>query len=184
MSAQSYEEPPDVMARTAGVAGQLFAAATAFFFLSFLFAYVYLRALNVGGQWRPKGLDAPVALGGVFCALVVASAVAVLLARSADARKLGLAAGLVLGIGALGVQIVEWSSLGFGPGDGAYASVFVGWTAFYFLFLLLTLFWVEIELATAIRNAGGDGATQRSVSFYLAFLAGIGVVTWVVLCLA
>jgi heme/copper-type cytochrome/quinol oxidase subunit 3 len=183
MTVREYDEPPEVLARTAGVGAQVLASSTAFFFLSFLFAYLYLRELDVGGQWRAKGLDAPVALGGVFAALVVASAVAVWLARAEDARRLGLGAGLALGAAALGVQVLEWTTMGFGPNDGAYASVFFGWTAFYFLFVLISLIWVEVELATAIRSPGGDPATLRAVSFYFAFLAGIGVVTWIVLFL-
>ncbi len=39
-------EPPEVLARNLTVAGQLLASATAFFFLSFVFAYFYLRSLN------------------------------------------------------------------------------------------------------------------------------------------
>ena len=50
---------------------------------------------------------------------------------------------------------------GSGRHDGGYASVFFGWTAFYFLFLLLTLVRLEIELATAIRNPRGDKASAR-----------------------
>ena len=27
--------------------------------------------------------------------------------------------------------MIEWTTLGFGPASGGYASVFIGWTAFY-----------------------------------------------------
>jgi hypothetical protein len=36
---------------------------------------------------------------------------------------------LVLAFAAVGLQCAQFSSLGFGPTDGAYASVFVGWSA-------------------------------------------------------
>jgi heme/copper-type cytochrome/quinol oxidase subunit 3 len=184
MTAHELEEPPEVAGRTASVAGQLLASATAFFFLSFVFAYVYLRSLDSGGLWRPDGTDAPVGLGALFAGLVAASAIAVWLARAEEGRRLGLGAGLALGIAAVGVQLVIWATVDFGPNDGGYASVFFGWTAFYFLFLVVTLVRVEIELATAIRSPGGDDSAVRALSFYLAFLAGIGVLTWIVLCLA
>ena len=48
----------------------------------------------------------------------------------------------------------RWTTQGFGPADGGYASVFFGWTAFQFLFVLGTLFWLETMLATSIRYRG------------------------------
>ncbi len=45
-------EPPDVGARALAVATRLLAGATTFFFLAFLFAYFYLRSLNVDHMWR------------------------------------------------------------------------------------------------------------------------------------
>ena len=39
--------------------------------------------------------------------------------------------------------------VGFGPADGGYASVFIGWTAFNVLFVVGALFWLENLLATA-----------------------------------
>ena len=112
---------------------------------------------------------------------------------------------------AVGVQVAEWVTADFGPADGGYASVFVGWTAFGVLFTLGALFWLENLLATAIRyrnvpsglpgpgEASGDSGRRghdiadplslvraglESLSFYWAFLAGIGVLAWVVLYLA
>ena len=44
------EPPPD---RALFIGARLFVAADAFFFLGFLFAYLYLRALNSNGLWHP-----------------------------------------------------------------------------------------------------------------------------------
>ncbi len=49
-------EPPDVGARALSVASRLLAGATTFFFLAFVFAYFYLRSLNVEHMWRPAHL--------------------------------------------------------------------------------------------------------------------------------
>ena len=68
------DEPPEILSRNLSSAGYLLAGATAFFFVSFLFAYFYLRSLNSAGLWKPKGVDASVAWGSVVMACVVVSA--------------------------------------------------------------------------------------------------------------
>jgi heme/copper-type cytochrome/quinol oxidase subunit 3 len=119
---------------------------------------------------------------------------------------------LILGLAALVVQAVAWTQQGFGPADGGYASVYFGWTAFLWLFALGTLFWLETVLATSYRyrnepmgaatvppgHASGDPhrtahdirnpvelnrASLAALSFYWTFLAGIAVLTWIVLYL-
>jgi len=212
------QEPPEVLARNLTYAGYLLASATAFFFLAFIFAYFYLRSLNAAGMWRPKGVDASVAWGTVVVACIVASAVLVRLGladhlaeRRSAWRLKGLAA-LVLGLAALVLQAVAWTQEGFGPTNGGFGSVYFGWTGFLFVFVLLTLFWLETVLATSYRykgwaagqrtvgpgEASGDPyrmtddirdpvslvrAELRALSFYWTFLAGIAVLTWVVLYL-
>ncbi|HEX4520231.1 MAG TPA: hypothetical protein VH063_11685 [Gaiellaceae bacterium] len=181
----TYKEAPGLVGRNLTVAGQLIAGSTAFFFLAFVFAYVYLRSVDKASLWRPHGVTAPVGHGTIVMALVVAAAIAVRIARrGGGARIRGLWSGLVFGIVALLVQIAEWALIGFGPADGGYASVFVGWTGFYAAFLVLALVWVEIQLATAVRNRDAEPVGLDATSFYLSFLAGIGVVTWIVLFLA
>jgi heme/copper-type cytochrome/quinol oxidase subunit 3 len=182
VSAQADER--ETMARASNVAGQLLASALAFFFLSFVFAYFYLRSLNNAHLWRPKGIQPPVGTGAAVAVLVVLSAVAVWLAAHGKGNRAAmLGVGLTLGVAALVVQIVEWFTIGFGPGNGGYASVFVGWTGFYFLVAALTLIWVEIQLATALRAGPGadDDPGLRPVAFFWAFIAGIGVLTWIIL---
>jgi heme/copper-type cytochrome/quinol oxidase subunit 3 len=206
-------EPPELLGNTMGLAGHLLASATAFLFMAFVFAYFYLRSLNNGGLWHPKHVDPSQGFGAVVMALVVATAVLVRLGlldqragRRAQWRVKGAVA-LVAGLAAVVVQIVEWTAIGFGPADGGYASVFFGWTAFFVLFLLGALLWLENLLATAIRyrseapalgHASGDpGRLAHDVrdplalmtpglgalSFYWSFLAGLGVLSWIVLYL-
>lgn len=210
------EEPPELAARNLLTGAHLWASATAFFFVDFFFAYFYLRSLNNGGMWRPAHVDPSLALGTASTACIVAAAVAVWLglqdhraARREQWRRKG-AAGLALLAAAIGLQVAEWSTQGFGPTDGAYASVYVGWTGMLVLFLVGTFFWLETVLATSIRyrktlsgapppgHASGDPHRERhdiadplslvrpgltAVTFYTQFVAAIAIVTWIVLYL-
>ena len=209
-------EPPELLGRNLISAGYLMAGATAFFFIAFLFAYFYLRSLNNGGMWKPKGVDASVGWGTAVVACYVLSALLVRLGL-ADHRAMrrdrwrvkGLAA-LLVGVVALVVQVIAWTHQGFGPADGGFASVYFGWTAYLFLFVLATMLWLEMTLATSLRyrkietgapppgHASGDPhrtahdirdplslvrAELVALSFFWSFLAGIAVVTWIILYL-
>lgn len=210
-------EPPELLGRNLNSAAHLMASATAFFFLAFLFAYFYLRSLDNAHLWHPKHVDPSITLGTLVVVLTVASAGLVRLGlvdqRAARRKQWRLKAfgALALGVAAVALQAVEWVSVGFGPSDGGYASVFYGWTAFNVLFVLGTLLWLENLLATAIRyrnvpiggdppagEASGDPGRPghdiadplslvrpglEALSFYWTFLAGLGVVAWIVLYL-
>jgi heme/copper-type cytochrome/quinol oxidase subunit 3 len=210
------EEPPELLGRNLVSAGYLLAGASAFFFVGFLFAYFYLRSLNNGGMWKPTGTDASVGWGTAVVLCYVLSALLVRLGL-ADHRALrrpqwrlkGLAA-LLIGVVGLVLQVLAWTNVSFGPADGGFASVYFGWTSFLFLFVLITLLWLEMTLATSFRyrktetgapppgHASGDPHRTASdirdplslvraelvaLSFYWTFLAGIAVVTWIVLYL-
>jgi cytochrome c oxidase subunit 3 len=110
------------------------------------------------------------------------------LARGKDgsSRWLALAA-LLAGLAAVVLQAVEYSQLKFGPSDGGYASVFVGWTGFFAFVVLGAMVWLEIIVASSFRNgsaaAGSGRADLDAAGFYLTFLAGLGVVTFAFLYL-
>jgi len=209
------EEPPELLGRNLVSASYLLSGATAFFFVSFLFAFFYLRALNNGGMWKPSGIDASVGWGTAVVACYVLSALLVRFGLT-DHRALrrdrwrlkGLAA-LLVGVVGLVLQVIAWTQQSFGPTDGGYASVYFGWTAFIFLFVLGAMLWLEMCLAMSFRYRSTDGpppaghasgdphreahdisdplslvrAELVGLSFYWTFLAGIAVVTWVVLYL-
>src|SRR5947209_9194295 len=124
-------ERPEVLARNIRVGSRIWAASQAFFFLAFFFAFLYLRALNTDGLWRgwPHHHPNPsLAFGIAILICVLASAAvargAVLIAPAM--WRLTASAALLLTLAAVGLQAAEFSSLGFGPTDAAYASVFVG----------------------------------------------------------
>lgn len=212
------EEPPAILARNLRVAAHIWSSATGFFFIAWLFAYFYLRSLNNSGQWKPKGVHGPNGWGIVIVVCVVLSLLLVVwgaVDQRSDRRPLwrikGLAA-IALGLLAVIFQIIAWLRLSWGPTNGSYAGVYLGWTGMYTLFLFGTMFWLETILAVSFRyrnepmagatvepgHASGDPDrtapdianpvttnTAQLVAFssYYTVLTGIGVIAWIVLYL-
>jgi heme/copper-type cytochrome/quinol oxidase subunit 3 len=170
------EEPPELLGRNLRSAGHLWAATTAFFFVGFVFAFFYLRSLNNGHMWHPKGVNPPLGMGTAIVVCVLLSVALTWLGlrerrRAAGAdpysgrldeallwswRRLGLLA-LGFGVAAVVLQCVEYATLGFGPTQGGFASVFVGWTGMFALFVLGAVIWLETLLATSLRYARRTG---------------------------
>ena len=195
-------EPSDVGARALSVAARLLAGASTFFFLAFLFAYFYLRSLNVEHLWHPAHVKPSQGLGAAFIACVVLSALLTIVAgrrmKAQSPSWLGPAiAGVVLGVAAVALQCIEFTAQHFGPTDGAYASVFCAWSGFYLIAVLGSMYWLETQVATELRArrapAPRDGDIKDpdrliapgldAAVFYWAFLAGLGAVAYVTLYL-
>jgi heme/copper-type cytochrome/quinol oxidase subunit 3 len=184
-------EPPEVHERNLWIAARVIGGTTILFFLAFVFAYFYLRSLNNAGLWRPDGVDPPQAYGVAIVVLFATSAASFAYAARAARKERGWlpAAGmaLALGLAACVVQVFEYAHLGFGPLDGGYASVFIGWTIFFAVFALIAMYWVEILFAEGLRHRHGSAAYVPAglgdAAFYWGLLAGIGVLTWAILYL-
>jgi heme/copper-type cytochrome/quinol oxidase subunit 3 len=194
-------EPPDVGARALSVATRLLAGAATFFFLAFLFAYFYLRSINVDHMWRPHHVNPNAALGAAMIACVVLSAALTIFAgrrMKADSRAWLAPAigGLILGLAAIALQCIEYTVQDFGPTNGAYASVFCAWTGFYLIAAIGTMYWLETQIATELRARSSPAPhgdikdPDRLIApgldaavFFWGFLAGIGVITYVTLYL-
>lgn len=196
-------EPPDVGARALSVAARMLCGASTFFFLAFAFAYFYLRSINENNMWHPPHVHPNQGLGAAFIVCIVLSAISTILAgrrmkvASPDWLAPGIA-GVVLGLAAVVVQCIEYTVQHFGPTNGAYASVFCAWSAFYLIAVLFTMYWLETQVATELRArrapapaAEGDikepdkliAPGLDAAVFYWSFLAGIGVITYVILYL-
>jgi heme/copper-type cytochrome/quinol oxidase subunit 3 len=150
-------EPPEILSRNLQVGARMLAAAQAFALLAFVFAYFYLRTLNSNGDWRPKHVNPS---GGIGVAMLVCLLGAGLaywygVQRLGDGTERGWRVrsivSLVLGLAAFVLIIVQFASISFGPTSGGYASVFVGWNAFYGLNLLLVLVWLETLVAQSLH---------------------------------
>jgi heme/copper-type cytochrome/quinol oxidase subunit 3 len=151
-------EHPDVEARIVSIGSYLAAAALAFFFIAFLFAFFYLRALNTNGLWgggKPGHHVHPALTVGIIVLVCVLGSVACVRlslagvrAQKSYARNVAIAA-LALGLAAVAVQCWQYTDLGFGPGDGGFASVYLGWTGFFTIFAFVVLVWLEILLASS-----------------------------------
>lgn len=183
-------EPPELLARNIRVGSRIWAASQAFFFLAFFFAFLYLRALNTAGLWRgwPHHHPNPSLAFGVailLCVLAGAAVARLSIYLSPVSWRAGTLAALVLVLAAVGLQSAQFSSLGFGPTDAAYASVFVGWTGLFTLTLLGTAYW----LATVVGDVSRAGETALvlraaavdAVSFVLLVLAGVEIAAFILL---
>jgi heme/copper-type cytochrome/quinol oxidase subunit 3 len=182
-------EQPDLLARNIRVGSRIWAASQAFFFLAFFFAFLYLRALNTNGIWRgwPHHHANPSTAFGVAILICVLASAAV--ARSAVLVEPGrwratASAALVLALVAVALQCAQFSSLGFGPTDGAYASVFVGWSGLFTVFLLATCYWLGTVIGDVTRAGAVPlvrDAAVEGVSFVLLVLAGVEIAAFILL---
>jgi heme/copper-type cytochrome/quinol oxidase subunit 3 len=184
-------EPPEAFASNIATGARLLAAGIAFFFVSFLFAFFYLRALNTNGKWNEHHVHPPYAWGIpiLVCFLasvaVYAFAVWALAAGRGPLWRLGAGGALLLGLAALALQAAEYTSLKFGPGGGAIASVFYGWTGLFSVFVLGSMYWLETQLAQTIR--GGDAElplvvpSAQGLRLNLAVLGFVGFAAFILL---
>jgi heme/copper-type cytochrome/quinol oxidase subunit 3 len=182
-------ERPDLLARNIRVGSRIWAASQAFFFLAFFFAFLYLRALNTNGLWRgwPHHHPSPSLAFGIAILICVLGSAATAVGAGAVAPKMWrvtASASLVLSLAAVGLQSAQFSSLGFGPTDGAYASVFVGWSGLFALLLLGTCYW----LATVIGDVSRAGSIPEvraaaidGVGFVMLVLAGVELAAFILL---
>jgi heme/copper-type cytochrome/quinol oxidase subunit 3 len=189
-------EAADEPTQALWVGTRLVCGSTAFFFLPFVYAYFYLRAVDPSGVWKPAGVDAPLWAGvAVTVCALVGAVLAHVAARGARSHAHGraLAAGwtaFALGIAAIVVQVGAYSRLGFGPMDGGFASVYIGATAALALVLFFATIWLETVLVAFHRTkAAPDGLPLEQVrrleafAFYASFLAGVAVFLFVILYL-
>jgi len=190
-------EPPEWQPRAMWVSARLLSGATAFFFAAFVFAYFYLRSLDTHKDWKIGSVNPSIGLGVAIVVVLILSAAAL---RAAAAQpeltaRVGGAA-LLLALLAVLLQVIQWTTLGFGPASGGYASVYIGWTVFYTVFALACAYWIETQVATTWRRRRGgvlvtpaevltDTATLnaglKACSFFWTFYVASGVVLFILL---
>jgi heme/copper-type cytochrome/quinol oxidase subunit 3 len=192
-------EPPEWQPRAMWVGARQLCGAAAFFFMAFVFAYFYLRSLDTHKDWKIGSVNPPIGFGLAIVVALLLSAAALRMAATQSERRVAAGAGaLLLVLLAVVLQVIAWTTLGFGPSSGGYASVYVGWTAFYSVFALVSAYWIETQVATAWRrrregvlvtpaevltDAAVEKASLDGCSFFWTFYVALGVVLFVLLYL-
>jgi heme/copper-type cytochrome/quinol oxidase subunit 3 len=193
-------EPPEWQPRAIWVGGRLLCGAISFFFASFVFAFFYLKALDLNHNWKIGNIVPDGGIGIAIAALFLFSAVIYRLAArrpAGDAMAAGMLA-VVMGVAAVVLQFIEYIVLDFGASQGGYAAVFFGWTATYAIVALMGLYWIEVQVATLwrVRREGKLRETEvptseaallvagiEASSFYWGYFVAIGVLAYVLLYL-
>jgi heme/copper-type cytochrome/quinol oxidase subunit 3 len=191
-------EPPEWQPRAIWVGGRLLCGAISFFFASFVFAFFYLKALDLNHNWKIGNVTPDGGLGVSIAALFLFSAV---IYRLTARRQIGdsMAGGIVavvMGLVAVVLQFFEYTVLDFGASQGGYAAVFFGWTATYAVVALMGLYWIEVQVATlwrlqreSVRREADLPTSQTALllagveasSFYWAYFVAIGVLAYILL---
>jgi len=123
------------------------------------FAYIYLRMLNVNGQWLPSGVHPVSAASGYLVGgIMVVSAVvyrfgdvASRAGRQGQARGILLLA-LLLAAADMVLQAVQMAGASFAPSAGAYASSYYALASYHVFHVALLLL---VGLGLMIRSARG-----------------------------
>jgi heme/copper-type cytochrome/quinol oxidase subunit 3 len=178
-------------ARVVSIGIWLFLAADAFYFAGWYFAFFYLRALNNNQAWIIHDLTRPSrGFGTLVLLLVVLSATSYYVASRATAGQSMTWAvlapiALVLGLAACLFQGYGMWHLGFSPTQGGYPSVFSGLTGSWIIQIAAAMAWLAGIVAQS--RPGGDTllrpASAVSFSWILLFLAGMGVISFILLYL-
>lgn len=142
-----------------------------FLYACFAFAYFYLRSLNSAGRWANTDFRGPSTLLGTIIMLAMLTSAFVNyygLQRIKSGHKVvwqacGVAA-MLLGLGAVVLQLIELINLPFPPGSSGYASVFTGFYPVFIVVLLAAMIWLEILLA-GIRSIPAISFVEQPPTF-------------------
>ncbi len=192
----------------AWVGARLTLGALTFGFGAFVFAYFYLRSLNSHGMWHPPGFKDPQPwAGAVIMGLIVVSALVQqgglmrIKAGGKTAWLAAAAAALLLGLGAVSLQVWQLLNLPFFPGSAGFASVFVATMPVFLVVVFGAMIWLEIlimrcraipqislvEQPPTYAEAFAVQRFQASLSAFTlvwTYLAAIAILLWVLFYLA
>jgi len=170
-------------ARARFVGVRLLVAAEAFFFLGFLFAYLYLRALDSNGNWHPPNTDPSVALGTVSLVAIVTAAL-VLRFGAEGRRRPATALALALTLVATACWGIQLFDPGFSPiHAGGYGAVFVGFAAAFTAHLLGAVYWLETIAVDSSTDEEHLRQELGAALVFTTFLAGVAVVAYILIYL-
>jgi heme/copper-type cytochrome/quinol oxidase subunit 3 len=192
------DEPPEWQPRAIWLGGRLLCGAITFFFASFLFAYFYLKALDVNHNWKIGPVHPSKGLGVAIMVLFLFGGIVYRLAAKRPEVDVLIAGAItvVFALLAVALQFFEYTTLDFGAASGGYAAVFYGWTSVYAIVALMGVYWIEVQVASLwrMRKQGArhvpDFSTDEETllragveasSFYWAYFVALGVIAYIVL---
>lgn len=170
--------------------GMFFYVLTDVTFAIFLLAtYVWLRAYNTDGNWRPTNIGPDMQQVALLTLVIIASAASYFVAtlgaraRSAGLVKAGLLVALVLLIVNLVGTIYSMGHLNFTSQDGGFASTYLVLTAYHIYHMLIGLFLGLALTIRALRGRYADGEYLGiTVGGYFWYWAAIlAVAVWLML---
>ena len=152
--------------QTLTVSSRLVLAANTTLQLTFLFAYLYLRANNFGGMWHPSGVNAPPEVLALVALLVPVVALLALWAVSRGAARgatitsalLWLALAFVVLTGA--VRILLMYQFGWDLQNGTYIDISTVWYGVMLAEFILAGLWVLSLVMGHIRGNAPITAVQ------------------------
>jgi heme/copper-type cytochrome/quinol oxidase subunit 3 len=170
--------------RSLFIAARLFVAADAFFFLGFLFAYLYLRAVDSNHLWHPPHTN-PSGLLGTITLVALLVAVAVVWRSNERQTRMSAAIALALFLVAAVCSGIQTFNPGFSPSHaGGYGAVFVGYTAAFTVHLLGAAYWLETIAVDASDESGLRVRESRAALVFVTFLAAVSLIATILFYLA
>ncbi len=168
-----YQTDEHTQRRTFLVGIRLFLAANTMLMGAMLFAYLYLRANNNNGMWRPDGIDD---LSGLHMTIILllqaACLVAVVAALGAGRRGSGAyrAIGAVAVVFALAAGVYRvWNQYNLGNGwvinNGTYTAVTEMWFGILIIEILVGVLWLFTIVLPGPRSAHPLVATRHLRGF-------------------
>jgi cytochrome c oxidase subunit III len=151
-----------VDARLLGI--YLFIASEVMLFGSFFTAYFFARVVVDPPMWPPEGYHLPVYLALMNTIILVTSSFSMHWALQSIKRnnRAGLIAGLaltfLLGLTFLLIQAREYTRIGFGPSENAFASTFFGLTGLHGAHVFVGLNLLLYAFIRAVRGHYGPKA--------------------------
>ena len=182
-----HEPDPVVRSHSLLLGSRLMLGANLTAQLSFLFAYLYLRANNNNGMWHPDGVGPPpIGLAVAVLGLQIATFAIVWAASSALSRKPGASGfvrmvqlGLILGVACLAFRLFQITHVGWTPDKGTYVDVSILWFFFMAAQAFIGVLWLIKLLSGQMRRTVlVTVADLRSAAEYWAFVTVVSIVVF------
>lgn len=133
--------------------GRLFIGMYVFIIASLVFSYFYLRSANNGMLWRLPHQRGPLAFGWAIFLLMLTTTLLTVVGQRRLRRhavvdfQVAAWTGVLCGVLALVLQIIQLTKMPFYPGSSGYASCFIGYAVINLMSIFSGTFWLEATVA-------------------------------------